>query len=200
MQLDGHSKPICSWSLSQRDAESLYSLTHQECFTIVCMGLLIPPEFEDSDFTLQTDHAALKWILDLGVAIGKRARWLLRLSEIELDVVHHARTMYQFGVALLRLLKTEEDCNSIDDTLPVMSVNSPKKDEYKGGIKPNHIIPDCNETGANATSPGLPTLWPTMTPRVDTTTPMVMELLTEQAKDPFWRPLPSPFGTPGSCC
>lgn len=75
-----------------------------------------------------------------------------------LDVVHHAGIKDQAADLLLRLRTTAEDHTSIDNKIMVMSVNPPPKAE--GKERTNHVIDDCDYTGANETSPGLHVVCP----------------------------------------
>lgn len=130
-------------------------------------------------------------------ATSKLAQLHPRLSEKEIDVVHRAGIKHQAADALSYLATTGEDWNSIDDALLVMAVSSPPKDETKGRIKANDVIEDCNNTGPNTTSLILSAVCLTTTPRVDTTTPTLTELLFERVRDAFFRQVAGKIGTPG---
>lgn len=51
----------------------------------------------------------LKWIQNLADAIGRSARWRLRISEFEFNVLYWAETKCQAGEALLRMLSSGHD-------------------------------------------------------------------------------------------
>lgn len=112
-------------------------------------------------------------------------------------VIHRAGIKRQDVIALLTLATTEESCNPIDDGQPVMLVSFLSKDDRKGLIKPNYIIEDCDSTGSTATALGLPAIFSITTPRP--TTPVLMELVTKQAKAAFCQQVAGTVCTPGSC-
>lgn len=85
------------------------------------------------------------------------------------DTIHLAGIKNQAAVVLSRLPTAGEDCNPIDDALPVMPISSTLKDEGKGRIKRGDVTDDCNNSGVTATSPGLPSVCPITTPRAETT-------------------------------
>lgn len=75
---------------------------------------------------------------------------------MEVDVVHRTRFKRQAADILNRIPTAGQECNPLDDTLPVMSVSSPPKDDGKGRIKPKEVIDNCDDTGATATSRNCP--------------------------------------------
>ncbi len=88
-QPTGDRFPIGYWSRSLTSAERNYSTTDKECLAVVWSVLLLRPNLEGVQFTVRTDHHALRWVLDLGnsPAHGRLERWRLRL--LELDFVVH---------------------------------------------------------------------------------------------------------------
>ena len=48
--------------------------------------LLLRPYLEGVHFVVRTDHAALRWVLNLSTSGGRLERWRLRLLEFEFEV------------------------------------------------------------------------------------------------------------------
>lgn len=118
---------------------------------------------------------------------------------MEFDVVLYAVIKHQGTNAFPRLPTTGEDCNPNDDELLFMSVSSPPREKRKAFIKLRNIIENCDDTDATATSPGLLTVCPITTPKAETTTPTLTELVIEQANNAFCRQKVGTMGTPSLC-
>lgn len=126
-------------------------------------------------------------------------QWRLRLHEMEFNVFHCAVIKHQAPDRLSPLSTSKEDCTPIDDTSQLMWTGSPPYDEEKRRIKFSNAIDNCDDAGANTTSPGLPAVCPIATPRADTTTPTLAELSIEQHKDVFCQQVADTVWTPGLC-
>lgn len=60
-------------------------------------------------FTIKAHHDSLNWILNLTDSTGQFARWRLRVSEYDFDVVSSAGIKRQDADAIFRLETTGED-------------------------------------------------------------------------------------------
>lgn len=69
-------------------------------------------------FPIRTDHDALRWLLNMTDVTGTLAQWRLRLSELELDVVHRAVIKRQAADSLSRLETTDPDTSKMNDYMP----------------------------------------------------------------------------------
>lgn len=58
---------------------------------------------EEDRFTVRTYHKTLKWLLKMSDPSGKLAQWLLRLSELKLNILHRAGVKNLAAVVALRL-------------------------------------------------------------------------------------------------
>ncbi len=80
-QPDGSRLLIGYWSRSLDDAQKNYHTTENECLAIVWSILLLRPYLEGVQFTVRTDHHALRWVLagSRTESHGRLERWRLRL-------------------------------------------------------------------------------------------------------------------------
>lgn len=130
-QKDCTDQPIGYWSLRLSKPEKNLDTTHQECLAVVCAVLLLRPYFEGAKFVIRTNHA-LRWILNLGDATGKLARWHLRLMEFHFEVIHRARVNHQAAESLSRLHTNGTDDRDIDSEIPVLAIHQlSRKEKHK---------------------------------------------------------------------
>jgi hypothetical protein len=85
-QPDGRPLLLGFWSRTLKSAERDYSTTDKECLGIVWAVTNLRPYLEGTEFTVRTDHHALKWVMNLSDAQGLLARWRLRLAEFTFKV------------------------------------------------------------------------------------------------------------------
>lgn len=90
--------------------------------------------------------------LNLTNSTGKMARWRLRLSEFELDVVYRTVIKHQATDALLRLKTNRDDRMQVEDCNMVLCIHSSPPEEEKASVMYMH------ENGViyNRNSMGLP--------------------------------------------
>jgi RNase H-like domain found in reverse transcriptase len=75
------------WSRTLNNAEQNYSTTtEKECFAIVWAINNLRPYLEGVEFTVRTDHQALRWVMNISDAQGRLERWRLRLAEFTFTV------------------------------------------------------------------------------------------------------------------
>jgi RNase H-like domain found in reverse transcriptase len=67
-------------------ADRNYFTTEKECLAIVWAVTHLRPYMEGNSFTVQMDHHALRWVMNLSNAQGRLSRWRLRLAEIDFKV------------------------------------------------------------------------------------------------------------------
>lgn len=93
-------KPTKYWSKILYNLEPSLGTTRRECLTVVWATVFLRLYLEDAKFTIQTDHHALKWSLNLAGATDKLVRWWLRPTEYNFEIVHRADVRHQEGDAL----------------------------------------------------------------------------------------------------
>lgn len=77
---------------------------------------------EETIFTIQTDHEALREILTTVYATGELAGWRLRLSEFEFYIVNRTDTKQEGADTMSRSKTKCEDKAALDEKVPVFTV------------------------------------------------------------------------------
>ena len=104
--------PVAFYSRMMNSAERKYSTTEQECLAVVFAIKQAHHYVYGTQFTVCTDHAALKWILNLKDTKNRRlASWNSLLNGYDFDVVHRADKKHANADALSR--------NPLDETIPI---------------------------------------------------------------------------------
>lgn len=106
-------------------------MTNCECLASVWVVLLLRPYLEKCRHAVRIYHDTSKWISNVTDSTGKIAHSRLRLSGLELDVVHRARSKHQATklrpCSILSVLKAQLKINGkeeipIENDIPVVSI------------------------------------------------------------------------------
>lgn len=81
------------------------------------------PYLKGTRFTIQNDHEALRKIPSRAETIAKLARWCLRLSTFELDMVHRAGIKHEAAKALSHIKIIGGHKTSLDDEVVVLNIS-----------------------------------------------------------------------------
>ena len=130
---DGHRYPIGFWSRQLNDAERNYSVSEKECLAIVWAVQTLRPYLERERFVINTDHHALKWLLNIADASGRLARWRLRLSEFDFEVQYVKGTKNTLADAMSRLPTTGGTSVPTDEEIPCFFIDADGDDYLSDG-------------------------------------------------------------------
>lgn len=80
-----------------------------KCLAAFWAVFLLRPYLKGFRFSVQIDHDALVWTINLTGSAGKLVLWPPQLSELEFDGVDLVAMKHQTGDSLSRLRTTETD-------------------------------------------------------------------------------------------
>lgn len=98
----GRDLPIAYASRTLNQAETNYSTTEKELLAIVFAVKHFRPYLYGHKFTLVTDHRPLIWLNGLKDPVSRLARWKIKLSEYDYDIVYKKGTANSNADALSR--------------------------------------------------------------------------------------------------
>ena len=102
-QLDNGVERVISFaSRSLSKAERNYCVTRKELLAAVHFVKHFRPYIYGQPFTLRTDHASLRWLINFKEPEGQLARWLEVLSEFDFKIVHRPGKKHQNADSLSR--------------------------------------------------------------------------------------------------
>jgi len=99
---NGEERPIAYCSRQLNSAESKYSVTELELLAFIFATKQFRCYLYGRRFTVQTDHRALKWLLNLQGPSSRLTRWAMKLSEYDFVVEHRPGTQMRHADALSR--------------------------------------------------------------------------------------------------
>ena len=106
---DGKEHVVAFYSAKFSRAERNYCVTRKELVAMVKSLKHFHPYLYGTEFTIRTDHAALRWLKTLRDPEGQLARWLGRLEQYHYRVVHRAGKVHHNADSLSRR-PCEEEC------------------------------------------------------------------------------------------
>ena len=99
---DGKEKPIAYCSRQLNSAKRNYSCTERELLAVIFATKQFRCYLYGYRFTLQTDHSALRWLLNLKDPSSRLPRWSLRLAEFDYEIFHRPGKKMSHADALSR--------------------------------------------------------------------------------------------------
>lgn len=101
-ECDGIEHPIAYASKALNKAQRNYSVTEKELYSMITAIEKFRGYVMGTEFTVETDHASLKWLSNLSCPSGRLARWLVRLNQYTFKVVHRKGALNVVADALSR--------------------------------------------------------------------------------------------------
>lgn len=121
-QNDRSKRPVGYWLRTLNDKERMLSTTHRDYRAVIWAIKLPRPFLREPFLTIQHDHGAHKWILNMAETTGKLPRWWLRLLEFETDMVHRGGIRYQTADRQSRLITNREGHTPLEDEIHALTV------------------------------------------------------------------------------
>ena len=103
---DDEEKPIAYCSRQLNNAKRNYSCRERELLAVIFATKQFRCYLYGYKFTLQTDHSALRWLLNLKDPSSRLTRWSLRLAEFDYETIHRPGTKMLHADALSRNVGT----------------------------------------------------------------------------------------------
>ena len=127
---EGEERPVAYYSRVLSRPEKQYCTTRKELLAVVKSIQHFRPYLYGVRFTLRTDHAALKWLLNFREPEGQVARWIQQLQEYDCEIQHRAGVRHLNADALSRRPCLEDACRHCErleersgDSVPCRAVH-----------------------------------------------------------------------------
>lgn len=127
---DGSEKPIAYMSQKLNSAQKNYSVTELECLAAVLSIKKFRAYVEGMPFTVITDHASLKWLMDQRDLNGRLARWSLKLQGFHFNIEHRKGKLMVVPDTLSRAYADEIDSPQSDHFVIDLSSVEFQSDDY----------------------------------------------------------------------
>lgn len=118
---EGNDRAISYFSKKLNKSQKNYSVTELECLAAILAVEKFRPYIELHEFTIITDHSALKWLMSQKDLNGRLARWSLRLQRYEFSIQHRKGQLNVVPDTLSR----EGDISEICHNMPVVDLKHP---------------------------------------------------------------------------
>ena len=97
---EGTERPICFSSKTFDRHQENYTVTEKECLAVVWATELHQTLLKGINFTLETDHEALKYLIKTKEPVGRLARWAMKLQEFDMHVKYIQKRRRKWGSRL----------------------------------------------------------------------------------------------------
>ncbi|CDF32470.1 unnamed protein product [Chondrus crispus] len=131
-----------------------YSVSEKECLAVIWAVQTLRPYLYGEHFIVHTDHASLRWLMNVTDPSGRLIRWRLRLSEFDFKIKYKKGKANSQADALSRLRtagETNEDrFDALDDILALEGGTAPDRFDQFQAVTPEELIreqavdPFCN--------------------------------------------------------
>ena len=108
------------WSKTPTDFDQNHSTTKRECYSVVWAVTTLRPYIEGLNFTINTDHDELRWLMKLTDFTGRPTRWRLRLPEFDFTIKYRPGRVHKVLDALSRFISPGgNDEKAGEDEIPM---------------------------------------------------------------------------------
>lgn len=143
---EGDEHPIAYMSRKLNPAQRNYSVTELECLAAIFCIREFRCYIEGMRFTVITDHAALKWLMEKKDLAGRLARWSLELQSFNFTIEHRKGAANIVPDALSRAAVEETSHVGIPLVLDDEEFSTDAYNELRDTVKSNkNNLPDVEE-------------------------------------------------------
>ena len=146
---NGQERVVAYYSRALTRPERQYCVTRRELLAVVNAVQHFHPYLYSRHFTVRSDHAALRWLLNFRHPEGQIARWLQRLQEYDFRIEHRAGLKHGNADALSRRPCMHLSCRYCD-RLDSRELN---QRELKSVEPMVELTEQCPETGKELVDP-----------------------------------------------
>ena len=140
----GDRKPLGFWSRSLAPAERNYSTSEKECLAVVWAVQILRPYLQGVPFVVHSDHAALRWLMEIAEPSGRLMRWRLRLGDFDFRIEYKKGNKNTQADALSRLKTLGETVVPIDEDIPCFPSTTPDEESLTQGCTAESV-PDHSD-------------------------------------------------------
>ena len=115
---DAQRKLIRFFCRTLAPAERNISVSEKDCLAVIWAVQTLRPYLYGDLFILHTDHASLRWLVNLMDPSVRLIRWRLRLSEFDFEIKYKKGKANSQADAMSRLLTEGETVDAIDNGIP----------------------------------------------------------------------------------
>ena len=119
---DGAELPIAYMSVKLTKAQRNYSVTELECLAVIKGIQKFRAYIEGQEFSVVTDHASLKWLMNQKDLTGRLARWAIRLQGFSFSIQHRKGSQNVVADALSR--RDENEISEFSEFGPIVDLSS----------------------------------------------------------------------------
>ena len=121
---DGVERVLAYYSQTLKRAECQYCVTRKELLAVVKGIHQFHVYLYEHHFTVCTDHAALRWLLNLRHPEGQVARWLQQLQEYDFEIQHRPGKSHSNADTLSRRPCLSQYCRHCDRMYSLFLANA----------------------------------------------------------------------------
>ena len=136
----GTEKPVCFSSKTFDRHQENYTVTEKECLAVVWATEQHKTQLQGAPFTIETDHEALRYLIQSKDAVGRLARWAMKLQQF--DMVVKYRKGEENGAAdhvsrIKQLPNGTYEVGQIQDPFPTIAMTRQRSQAEVRWIKEN---------------------------------------------------------------